>query len=127
MLFDIESFDYGYHEIGSVGLKVNLIHHLDMPIMKQTGFNLGPGTENQIGVSTSLMATSQNALERFGPEERDCYTEREISLKYLPRDFGYRYSMENCIFESTFEAIVKDCQCFPGEVFFSNIYNTYEL
>ena len=127
MLLDIESFDYGYHESGSEGLKVKLIHHLDMPIMKQTGFYLGPGTENQIAVSTSLMATSQNALERFVPKERDCYTESEISLKYLPRDFGYRYSMENCIFESTFEAIVKDCKCFPGEVFFSNIYNTYEL
>ena len=118
MLLDIESFDYGYHEIGSEGLKVNLIHHLDMPIMKQTGFNLGPGTENQIAVSTSLMATSQNALERFVPKERDCYTESEILLKYLPRDFGYRYSMENCIFESTFEAILKDCKCFPGKDFF---------
>ena len=32
MLFDIESFDYSYYDEGSEGLKVALVHHLDMPI-----------------------------------------------------------------------------------------------
>ena len=41
MLFDIESFDYSYYDEGSEGLKVALIHHLDMPIMRQTGFHIG--------------------------------------------------------------------------------------
>ena len=114
MLFDIESFDYGYYETGSEGLKVNLVHHLDMPIMRPSGLNLGPGTENQISVTTTLLATTKNAMERFSPAERDCYYENEISLKYLPREYGYRYSLENCIFESTYEAILKNCKCFPG-------------
>ena len=48
MLFDIESFDYSYYDEGSEGLKVALVHHLDMPIMRQTGFHIAPGTENQI-------------------------------------------------------------------------------
>jgi hypothetical protein len=26
------------------GLKVALVHHLDMPIMRQTGFHISPGT-----------------------------------------------------------------------------------
>jgi len=47
MLFDIESFDYSYYDEGSEGLKVALVHHLDMPIMRQTGFHIAPGTENQ--------------------------------------------------------------------------------
>ena len=34
MLFDIESFDYSYYDEGSEGLKVALVHHLDMPIMR---------------------------------------------------------------------------------------------
>ena len=38
-LFDIESFDYSYYNEGSKGLKMALVHHLDMPIMRQTGFH----------------------------------------------------------------------------------------
>ena len=37
MLFDIESFDYSYYNEGSEGLKLALVHHLDMPIMRQKG------------------------------------------------------------------------------------------
>lgn len=50
MLFDIESFDYSYYDEGSEGLKVALVHHLDMPIMRQTGFHIAPGTENQVRI-----------------------------------------------------------------------------
>jgi len=76
-------------------------------------------------------------MERFSPEQRDCYSESEINLKYLPRDHGYRYEMSNCLFEATFEHILsvsfpkwikicnffsistfdgtfQQCQCFPG-------------
>ena len=44
MLFDIESFDYSYYDEGSEGLKLALVHHLDMPIMRQKGFHIAPGT-----------------------------------------------------------------------------------
>ena len=54
MLFDIESFDYSYYDEGSEGLKVALVHHLDMPIMRQTGFHIAPGTENQVHYFTAL-------------------------------------------------------------------------
>ena len=74
-----------------------------------------PGTENQIAVTPTLISTSQNAMERFTPAERDCYSEDEISLKYLPRDHGYRYEMSNCLFESAFENIIRKCKCVPGK------------
>ena len=46
-------------------------------------------------------------MERFSPEQRDCYSESEIELKYLPKDHGYRYEMSNCLFEATFEHILQ--------------------
>ena len=81
MLFDIESFDYSYFNEGSEGLKLALVHHLDMPIMRQkggtknislrmeqcnylAGFHIAPGTENQIAVTPTLMSTSANAMAR---------------------------------------------------------------
>lgn len=64
MLFDIESFDYSYFNEGSEGLKLALVHHLDMPIMRQKGFHIAPGTENQIAVTPTLMSTSANAMAR---------------------------------------------------------------
>ena len=65
MLFDIESFDYSYFNEGSEGLKLALVHHLDMPIMRQKGFHIAPGTENQIAVTPTLMSTSANAMARL--------------------------------------------------------------
>ena len=65
MLFDIETFDYSYFNEGSEGLKLAIIHHLDMPIMRQKGFHISPGTENQIAVTPTLMKTSATAMERF--------------------------------------------------------------
>ncbi|XP_023319996.1 uncharacterized protein LOC111695065 isoform X2 [Eurytemora carolleeae] len=114
MLFDIESFDYSYYDEGSEGLKLALVHHLDMPIMRQKGFHIAPGTENQIAVTPTLMLTSHEALNRFSAEQRDCYTEKEISLRFLPHDHGYRYEMSNCLFEAAFENILEKCKCAPG-------------
>jgi len=114
MLFDIESFDYSYFNEGSEGLKLALVHHLDMPIMRQKGFHIAPGTENQIAVTPTLMSTSANAMARFTSEQRDCYSEDEISLKFLPKDHGYRYEMSNCLFEAAFENILERCKCAPG-------------
>lgn len=45
-----ESFDYGYYDEGSEGLKVAVVHHLDMPIIRQRAFHVAPGTENQVSL-----------------------------------------------------------------------------
>ena len=59
VLFDIESYDYGYYDEGSEGLKVAIVHHLDMPIIRQRAFHVAPGTENQIPVTPTLYTTNQ--------------------------------------------------------------------
>lgn len=58
VLFDIESYDYGYYDEGSEGLKVAIVHHLDMPIIRQRAFHVAPGTENQIPVTPTLYTTA---------------------------------------------------------------------
>jgi hypothetical protein len=55
---------------------------------------------------STLFYIEQAAMDRFSPQQRDCYSEGEIELKYLPRDHGYRYEMSNCLFEATFEHIL---------------------
>ena len=54
------------------------MHHLDMPIVRQIGFHISPGTENQIAVTPTLISTSNDAMVRFSPDRRDCYSEGEI-------------------------------------------------
>ena len=134
MLFDIESFDYSYFNEGSEGLKLALVHHLDMPIMRQKGFHIAPGTENQIAITPTLISTSANAMARYSvpylssaelvsrlnSDLRDCYGEDEISLTFLPRQDGFRYEMSNCLFEATFEQILDKCKvrkarAWPGQ------------
>ena len=66
VLFDIESFDYGYYDEGSEGLKVAIVHHLDMPIMRQRAFHIAPGTENQIPITPTLYTANPQVI---GPQE----------------------------------------------------------
>ena len=35
-------------------LQVAIVHHLDMPIMRQRAFHIAPGTENQIPITPTL-------------------------------------------------------------------------
>ena len=51
------------------GLKVALVHHLDMPIMRQTGFHISPGTENQIAITPTLLATTKVISRVFLPRQ----------------------------------------------------------
>lgn len=64
LLFDIESFDYGYFDEGSEGMKVAVVHHLDMPIIRQRAFHVAPGTENQIQVTPTLYTATNEVRER---------------------------------------------------------------
>ena len=46
---------------------------------------LSLGFETQIAVSPLLYNTTEEALNRFKPEERGCYSEGELTFKYLPK------------------------------------------
>ena len=86
VLFDIESYDYGYYDEGSEGLKVAIVHHLDMPIIRQRAFHVAPGTENQIPVTPTLYTTDPQ-VSKPKPEDRQLYPCRHCH--------GHS-SMDNC-------------------------------
>ena len=65
MVLDTELYDYYGQDHGDAGLKVALVHHLDMPIITQTGFNLSPGLNTQVVVTPSLIFTSGGAMARY--------------------------------------------------------------
>jgi len=48
LLIDIEAFDYAHTPTGAEGAVVGITHHLDIPIMKNTGNNIHPGTDMQV-------------------------------------------------------------------------------
>lgn len=90
VLFDIESYDYGYYDEGSEGLKVAIVHHLDMPIIRQRAFHVAPGTENQIPVTPTLYTTNQQVSKIWYAwivlRKIDCFISfvgRKLSLSRL--------------------------------------------
>ena len=68
------------------------------------------GKEVQISVNPEIQITSQVVRSRFSPEERGCYFDGELDLKYLG---GYRYSLANCLYSATVEAVIERCHCVP--------------
>lgn len=85
LLLDAETFDYTFHKTPSEGFKLAVQHHLDQPLMSVKELDIAPGIETQIAVSPVLYATTNEALERFTPQERGCYSEGELTFKYLPK------------------------------------------
>jgi hypothetical protein len=51
-------------------------------------------SEVDVGLSITEITTSKGAIERFKPEERDCYTADEVNLVSLPLKKGYRDEIE---------------------------------
>jgi hypothetical protein len=74
------------------GFQVALIHHLDMPLMGQSGINVSPGSEIQIAVSPTIIDITQDAINRFNPKERECYLSDEVVFDYLPQK-SFRYQV----------------------------------
>ena len=90
MLLDAETHDYSLSQFGSEGFSLSVLHHLDIPIMKQTGISVEPGQSVNIAITPSLIDTTKAVKRRFGPLERKCYFEDEIQLRHFPPDDDYR-------------------------------------
>ena len=90
LLLDSESYDNSRFGRPEKGVEIAMTHHLDMPVMSHSGILLAPGSSSQLALKATLNSISANALHRFTPHDRDCYAEFEISLKFLPREHGYR-------------------------------------
>ena len=70
--------------------------------MSMTEMDIAPGFETQVAVTPILYGTTKAAQTRFSPEERGCYFDHELPLKYLPSKW-YRYDINNCLFEAAYE------------------------
>ena len=68
-------------------------------------------TEMEKYLSFPSSLTTGMILARFNSEQRDCYNEDEIALKFLPRDHGYRCCVVLCHASLCHCAIVLLCQC----------------
>ena len=64
-------------------------------------------------ITPTFMNTSDEALARFSPEERNCYQDREFKLPNLAYNDGFRHSMQNCLYEGVLKKIIPDCGCLP--------------
>ncbi len=74
-----------------------------------------------VSITPSVINTTETALRRFSPVERDCYTDEEFQLPNLLWEYGYRYSIKNCLYEAVIQKIIKNCSCFPSTA--SNVKN----
>ena len=43
--------------------------------------DISPGSVFQIAVTPTLMSTTKDAVDRFSPPDRGCYTQGELPLK----------------------------------------------
>lgn len=114
MLIDVETYEYfSSHSSGSEGVLVLIQHYRDIPLMRKESFVLAPGHEADVGLSVTEIITSQAAITRFTPQERDCYVHDEVNLNSLPLKKGYRMSMKNCLYDKALQATKEVCNCKP--------------
>ena len=64
-----------------------------------------------MSIIPTIFNTTKSAVERFTPLERDCYLDDEFQLPNLRWDFGFRYSIINCLYESVLQKIMDNCSC----------------
>ena len=91
LLLDAEVYDYALSKSGIEGFTLSILHHLDIPIMKNIGINVLPGQYNQLAVTVELINTSHQVRKRFTPEESQCYFEGELNLTHMPASNSFRF------------------------------------
>ena len=85
VLIDTETFEYfSSHSGGAEGVLVLIQHYRDVPLMRRESFIVSPGSFADVGLSVTEITTTQNAIDRFSPTERDCFTADEVNLASLP-------------------------------------------
>ena len=95
-------------------LQVAIVHHLDMPIMRQRAFHIAPGTENQIPITPTLYTANPQvkAIQQknktflnFGSQTRNCLTDTSV---WLQRQL--HWSKTNYFVEiAKFQKILSNC------------------
>lgn len=125
----LQVYDYGFSPHRGEGFKLAIHHHMDQPIMALSDVDISPGFVTQLSVTPTLTVTTQEALNRFTPDERACYADHEFRFKYLPQELyrysfliqdcplcylpAFRYGLSNCLFAATYDKVVSNCSCVP--------------
>ena len=107
---DLEIFNHALRW-DSTGFKIGLSHPHSKMIMRNSGFNAPPGFLTEVALMPTLTMTNPKVTSRFSHEDRDCYVENEFELKYLKPDYGFHYSMSNCLYNSLYQKIIEECKC----------------
>ena len=121
IVLDAELFNYGYHYSTSAGFKISLHHHSDKPMIQFSSQLILTGTETQINVKPTITYTTNDAISKFSPEDRLCYTDGEANLTYLAYWLGYRYEMNNCLIDEGIRDIIWNCRCIPKFIYDSAV------
>ena len=74
-------------------------------------FSIFQGQESLIAIEPKLMNTTEDAMLYFQPSKRKCYGKNEFILRHFNTDYGWRYSMYNCMYESLLQSALKKCSC----------------
>lgn len=120
-LFDIENFNFAYHRLDSPGAGVKAVVHdpQTKPFFEHESFLLQPGSRTQINLVPFLTVTSDDAILDLSAEQRQCYADKEVTLKYfedgvIKTGGGYfHYDLTNCVFNFAMHRILSECGCQP--------------
>ena len=82
-------------------------------IISNNNFFYFSGVDSLAVLTPMIFNTSENAITRFTPQERGCYTDDEFKLKIVNREDGFRYSLINCLYSALLEKIASNCSCAP--------------
>ena len=84
LLLDAETYDYGDGSSNGEGFKIAVVHPLDLGVMESMAINVDIGTVTNVGVSTTLINITSDAVTSFNPYERKCWMQNEIALRHFP-------------------------------------------
>ena len=109
-VLDLEAFDHATTS-DSAGFKIGLSDPQDYIVMRQKGFNVQIGTLTEVAIVPTSIKTTDDVIIRFTPDERDCYTNDEFDLSYCPQKLGFRYAMQNCLYDRMVDTVAQKCNC----------------
>ena len=114
ILFDVEQYNYAYYRANGAGLRMSIHDHRDKPIIGFGSILIHSGTETQLALSPTVTYATEDALNTFSPDERNCYTDTEKNLTYQTYTGGFRYEMKTCLIDNAIRDIVWECRCLPS-------------
>ena len=66
-----------------------------------------------MAMKLELINTTESANSFYDPSVRNCYYTGEVKLNHFNEDYGFGYSMDNCLYEAALVSTLKNCNCVP--------------